>query len=541
MITPASDQPTYTAVTVEQDQLKVITKQANGAVLEAFSIKDNASEETAKITMVADPISAPVSVSYTVNGETVSTMLPAVVEVGKGDVLQVEAVACNTFDYAVTGWTQGETVLSENGTLAYTVEGDKLLTVKAERVGLTSLAEGKTVTADAVNADWAARHLTDGVVSHLGGNTGWSSKYIGKGTSFSERTAVIDFGEETVMNAFRLYGRTDSTGNASNFPTAYTIYTSSDNAQWTPVYTVTDGAVPALYVPAVIELEEAVTARYVKLGVTAVNRGDENGNVYVQLAEFGVYNDLPSDQELADQVIALIAAVDHDDKTAIDAARTAYDALSDAQKALVTNYAELEAAELYWNTVHNEVALVLSGADSVYANDGKVVYTLSAKDMNNLATVALTIDISEEFLSEPVAEPVGNWLIVAQAWKDGVLHVVAANFEGVSGDGDILTITAKPVEKAGTASVTVAAAELGAYLEEGETFVNADLDGASVNTEIQHNRFDVNKDGVVDLRDIARAQRSYGDKNTDADVNADGIVDIDDLILILNNYTDLIE
>ena len=154
---------------------------------------------------------------------------------------------------------------------------------------LYNLAQGKPVTAGQVNDGWAAANLTDGVLSHLGGNTGWSSKGLGKNTTFAEHTAVIDLGAETQMNAFRLYGRTDSIEGVVNYPVSYTIYTSSDNSSWTPVYTVTGGEVPARYTPAVIQLENAVTARYVKLGVTAVNRGDESGNVYVQLSEMSVY------------------------------------------------------------------------------------------------------------------------------------------------------------------------------------------------------------------------------------------------------------
>ena len=54
----------------------------------------------------------------------------------------------------------------------------------------------------------------------------------------------------------------------------------------------------------------------------------------------------------------------------LEEARAAYDALTDAQKAWVTKLAVLEAAELYWNTVHNKVSLVLTGADTVRAIDG---------------------------------------------------------------------------------------------------------------------------------------------------------------------------
>ena len=51
----------------------------------------------------------------------------------------------------------------------------------------------------------------------------------------------------------------------------------------------------------------------------------------------------------------------------------------------------------------------------------------------------------------------------------------------------------------------------------------------------------MNKDGVVNLLDMTRAQRYYGSFHPDADVNDDNKVDIDDLILIFNNYSGLFD
>ena len=94
----------------------------------------------------------------------------------------------------------------------------------------------------------------------------------------------------------------------------------------------------------------------------------------------------------------------------------------------------------------------------------------------------------------------------------------------------------KPVQTAGEAAVSITAADLSAYMGDGETFVDVNLDGASVTTTVAYSIFDVNKDGVVDQLDLTRAQRYYGTNYADADVNNDRIVDINDLILILNNY-----
>ena len=72
----------------------------------------------------------------------------------------------------------------------------------------------------------------------------------------------------------------------------------------------------------------------------------EDGNALLEKIKND--NKLAADQAIADPVIAsidAIGAVTLDSKTAIEAARAAYDALTDAQKALVTNYEILTAAE----------------------------------------------------------------------------------------------------------------------------------------------------------------------------------------------------
>jgi len=242
--------------------------------------------------------------------------------------------------------------------------------------------------------------------------------------------------------------------------------------------------------------------------------------------------------EAARAVDALIDAINVEDRATIDAARAAYDALTDEQKALVTGLAALEAAELYWNTVHNAVALVLSGAEAVDTFEEETVYTLSAKGMNNLAAMIVSFAVPDEYLTDPVAVAAEGWMILAQAEKDGVFSVSLVNLEGADGEGEILKLHLKPTGTVGQATVSITYTELCAYLADGETFVQADLDAASVTTELKNNRFDVNKDGIVDQRDLTRAQRYFDTDYPDADVNTDGEVNIDDLILILNHFHD---
>jgi len=177
-----------------------------------------------------------------------------------------------------------------------------------------------------------------------------------------------------------------------------------------------------------------------------------------------------------------------------------------------------------------------------------MVYTVSAKDMVDLATVILTIDLDETLLTDPVATAGEGWELLAQTWKNGILNVAIANFAGADGEGVLVTVTATPNGSEGEATAAVTEASLTAYEGEGETWVNVKLDNASVTTVIKaYSIFDVNRDGVVDQLDMTRAQRYFGLKAGDegwyeyADVNTDDTVDINDLILILANFHEMFE
>ena len=89
-----------------------------------------------------------------------------------------------------------------------------------------------------------------------------------------------------------------------------------------------------------------------------------------------------SDQEFADPVIALIEAIGsveytQDCKNRIDAARAAYDHLTDAQKALVINYSTLTNAETTYASLAPTPATdgSLSGAFTINANGDQIVFS----------------------------------------------------------------------------------------------------------------------------------------------------------------------
>ena len=186
------------------------------------------------------------------------------------------------------------------------------------------------------------------------------------------------------------------------------------------------------------------------------------------------------------------------------------------------------------------VAVKLSGPADATPAAKSLTYQIGVAGAEKLATA--TLHISVDNLKNPVAEALNGWYIIAQKETDGVLQVLLANNEGLSGAGDLLAVTGETTGKTGAAGLTVTKAVLSSYLDEREIFVNADLNGASMRTEIAYSTYDVNQDGSVDQLDITRAQRAYGASegedrwNALADVNRDDTVDINDLILILNHY-----
>ena len=95
--------------------------------------------------------------------------------------------------------------------------------------------------------------------------------------------------------------------------------------------------------------------------------------------EVTYYTDAELDQMAADEVIAKITAIGTvtytpESKALIDAARTAYDALTAAQQALVTNYSTLTDAETTYATA--EETAYTEGVELTKNPDG--TWTLAA-------------------------------------------------------------------------------------------------------------------------------------------------------------------
>lgn len=233
----------------------------------------------------------PIEAQVKVNGEVQANSIPASLKVASGDVITATASCLNFVDYVVKGWSTQEEILSTDGALEYTVTGSAEITLDLAEAGYVSIAEGKEVTAQSANSDWAAAHLTDGIKCYLGGTKGWSSGSVGSNISgFTEVPAVIDLGQTYHFDRFHLYPRNDilSSG-VLGCPTSFKIYVSDDNSSWEEVYSAQSVEVTNGYAPIVIQLEQSVSGRYVKLGVTAISKADQYGTGYVQLSELGVY------------------------------------------------------------------------------------------------------------------------------------------------------------------------------------------------------------------------------------------------------------
>lgn len=95
--------------------------------------------------------------------------------------------------------------------------------------------------------------------------------------------------------------------------------------------------------------------------------------------------------------------------------------------------------------------------------------------------------------------------------------------------------------ESGKAAVKLTGVQVAGYDESGEAvFLDSTIAGGEAVTAIG-SKYDVNTDGVVDLRDIVHAQKFYQltanwEQAKNCDVNADGMIDLEDLIAILRAY-----
>jgi len=410
-----------------------------------------------------------------------------------------------------------------------------------------SMAAGSTISVsyNAPDSGSGPQFLNDGIISEREGDGKYDNGPRSRWHTYPQKGvqwAAVNFDGEHTVEQVVWYALVDEGVKPETAYPSVTMQILKDG-QWVdsgvttePIMKMTGAYADTSYSDGYVytfNMPEPVTTAGVRMVVDSIK--------FAGGTEFQVWGQYDtSDIEAAEAAIAAIGEVTADSGEAIAAARTAYDALSVHKQAQVANYSVLEAAEALWNVLSSQVSLILTGPETISAFDEEVVYTLSAEGMAELGTVLLTFDLPEAQLSEPVVEVTGkDWYFISQICENGKMTLILGNNEGANGDDTLCTLTMVPTQEPGEAVLAITEAQLAAYLGETETFVTALLDKASVTTMVQRSVFDVNKDGVVNLLDMTRAQRYYGGFHPDADVNDDNTVDITDLILIFRNYTGL--
>ncbi len=214
-----------------------------------------------------------------------------------------------------------------------------------------NLAYGKPVTVSnemSAPPTWSKDNLTDGIVI---GDGGWITEIIHDANLSSQPVWVeIDLGKDTAFDLIKLYQRnalSDDGVSAAGFPKNYDIQIKADGEiAFTTVKSMT-GSTTTPNTPVEISLGAARVARYVRINVTYQGVKPAGDWPRVQLNEIMILNTAQPTavQDVINRINALGEITSLDQKAEVEAARAAYDALSEAEKKLVTNYKLLTDAE----------------------------------------------------------------------------------------------------------------------------------------------------------------------------------------------------
>ena len=195
------------------------------------------------------------------------------------------------------------------------------------------------------------------------------------------------------------------------------------------------------------------------------------------------------------------------------------------------------------------IVYITGPADVDAAPGATATYTVSIDNAPDITAVQLTLKVDGAFFETKASTglngfgKVGDieWVDIGGGYYEGT--VVLATSTSGSGDIDLFDVEFNLKGLLGTTEVELVNFEI-AF--EGN-WVDFEYGNRIVETSINmwFSPFDLNMDGVVDLRDISVAMMYYmaedGDSNWDdakiADINGDGVVDIADLALIRANFT----
>ena len=193
------------------------------------------------------------------------------------------------------------------------------------------------------------------------------------------------------------------------------------------------------------------------------------------------------------------------------------------------------------------VVNITGPADVTYLPGATATYTVSIERIPDVTAVELTLKVDGSFFDTKTSTGLNGFANVGNIdWK----NIGGDIWEGTivlagdgSGDFDIFQIEFNLKGLLGATAVELVDFKIAfegkwADFEYGDTI-------AATNINQWFSPYDLNSDGVIDLRDISIAMMYYmagvGDANwtqaSIADVNEDGVVDIEDLILIRANFT----
>ncbi|MBQ3085696.1 MAG: family 78 glycoside hydrolase catalytic domain, partial [Clostridia bacterium] len=222
-----------------------------------------ASEGTVEINLSNSDANVPAKVTY----NDTEYVLPATLTVPKDEEVTLVAQMLNDVDYQAY-FTDGTTTTDAN-TLTVTLQENANYSVSGKMISGKNLAEGAAVSGEEANTtSWRIANLVDGTLVHtVSSARGWSSKGAKNVLEFSDapKTVTLTMKNAVTFDQWKLYPRNYLISGIYCFPIAYTVEISTDNATWTKVADVTNGAVPEnIYQPIVVDLNEAVTAQYVR-------------------------------------------------------------------------------------------------------------------------------------------------------------------------------------------------------------------------------------------------------------------------------------
>jgi len=177
-------------------------------------------------------------------------------------------------------------------------------------------------------------------------------------------------------------------------------------------------------------------------------------------------------------------------------------------------------------------------------------------DYESAGTHVISVKVSDGFASDtkehtiiindvnrpPVLTPIGNKSVD----EGSLLEFTVSAYDP---DNDTLSFTASNLPE-GTEfnSTTRTFSWTPDYFQAGSyqiCFTVSDAKGLSVSENITitvnnaYPPYDVNKDGIIDIRDLTIVGQRYGEEDSIYDLNGDGIVDVSDLVIIGQHFSEI--